>query len=188
MGKLIVFNTVSLDGYFTDENGDMSWAYQGSDDPEYNEFVRGNASGDGMLVFGRITYELMTRYWPTPMAMEQNPNVAERMNSARKIVFSRTLKSADWKNTTLVKTDPAAEIRRLKQDAGADMAILGSGTIVSQVAQERLVDEFQIVVHPIVLGKGRSMFAGVRDRLPVKPMKTRSFHNGKVFMSYSTGL
>ena len=101
MRKLIVFNNVTLDGYFTGADGDMSWAYSGSDDPEFNAFVAGNASGGGQLLLGRITYDLMAGYWPTPIAIKNAPVVAEGMNSMRKVVFSRTLDKAQWNNTRL---------------------------------------------------------------------------------------
>jgi dihydrofolate reductase len=106
MPRLIVFNSVTLDGYFTDKDGDMSWAHRQSD-PEWDEFVEGNASGGGVLVFGRVTYEMMKSFWPTPAALQHFPVVAERMNSLPKVVFSRTLGQADWNNTKLVKDDLA---------------------------------------------------------------------------------
>ena len=82
---------MSLDGYFTDANGDMSWAYNPNKDEEWNAFVANNAKGGGTLLFGRITYELMASYWPTHQASKNNPVVAEGMNRAQKVVFSRTL-------------------------------------------------------------------------------------------------
>src|SRR5713226_8054982 len=99
MRKLIVFNHVTLDGYFVDRNGDMSWAHWVSQDAEWNAFVADNAKGGGVLLFGRITYELMTSYWPTPLAARNDPVVAERMNNLQKVVFSRTLDKASWSNT-----------------------------------------------------------------------------------------
>jgi dihydrofolate reductase len=182
MRKLVVFNHVTLDGYFTDMNGDMSWAH--SDDAEWNAFVADNARGGGVLVFGRITYDLMTSYWPTPLAIENDPVVAERMNNLPKVVFSRTLDKASWNNTKLVNGDPAPEIRKMKQEPGEDMVIFGSGSIVSQLAQEGLIDEYQIVVNPIVLGKGRTMFDGIKEKLTLKLTKTRSFGNGNVLLCY----
>src|SRR6266567_4070656 len=94
MPKLVAFNNVTLDGYFTGRNGDMSWAYAGSEDAEFRNFVADNASGGGVLLFGRITYELMAGYWPTPYALENDPIVADRMNNLPKVVFSRTLEKA----------------------------------------------------------------------------------------------
>ena len=91
MQKLIVFNNVTLDGYFSGVNGDLSWAYSGSDDAEFNAFIADNASGGGELVLGRITYEIMASHWPTPAAIKNDPIVAKGMNSLPKTVFSRTV-------------------------------------------------------------------------------------------------
>ena len=182
MRKLIVFNQVSLDGYFTDRNSDMSWGHK--DDPEWNAFAADNAKGGGVLVFGRITYELMASFWPTPSAIKQFPTVAEGMNNLPKVVFSRTLDKASWSNTKLVKSDMAAEIRKMKKGPGKDMVILGSGSIVSQLTQEGLIDEYQIVVNPVILGAGRTMFDGVKDKLTMKETNSRTFENGNVLLCY----
>ncbi len=182
MRRLMVFNQISLDGYFTDSNGDMSWAHR--QDPEWNEFVAGNASGGGELLFGRITYDLMKSFWPTPAAAEAFPVVAKQMNDLPKVVFSRTIDKARWNNTKLVKDNIAAEVRKMKNEPGMDMVIMGSGSIVSQFAQEGLIDEYQIVVNPIVLGSGRTMFDGIRRPLSLKLTRTRSFGNGNVLMCY----
>jgi dihydrofolate reductase len=185
MRKLVVFNMVSLDGFFVDGKGDMSWAHK--NDAEWNAFVNENASGNGVLVFGRITYELMASYWPTPMALQNSPVVAKGMNDMPKIVFSRTLGKASWSNTKLVKGDLAAEMRRLKYEPGPNMVILGSGSIVSQLAQQDLIDEYQIALSPIVLGHGRTMFEGVKEKLNLKLTKSRTFGNGTVFACYQPG-
>lgn len=159
MRKLIVFNQVSLDGYFTDADGDMSWAHK--QDAEWNAFVAENAKSGGELLF-----------------------VAEQMNNLPKIVFSRTLDKASWNNTKLVGGDLAAEIRKMKNEPGEQMVIMGSGTIVSQLTAEGLIDEYQIAVNPIVLAKGRTMFQGIKRKLNLKRTKTRSFGNGNVLLCY----
>src|SRR5262249_37780380 len=123
---------VSLDGYFVDAKGDMSWAHK--TDEEWTKFASSNASGNGVLLFGRVTYEMMASYWPSPMALKNSPAVAKGMNEMPKIVFSRTLGGVSWNNTTLLKGELAAEVRRLKGEAGPDMVILGSGRIVSPLA------------------------------------------------------
>jgi dihydrofolate reductase len=184
MRKLVVFNSTSLDGYFSDTNGDMSFARKDNPDAEWDAFVAGNASGGGMLLFGRITYELMAGFWPTPLAAENMPVVAERMNNLPKVVFSRTLDKALWNNTKLAKGDMIGEIRKMKKEAGADMAILGSGSIVSQLAPHGLIDEYQIVVIPVVLGKGRTMFDGIKEKVSLSLTRTRTFGNGNVLLCY----
>jgi dihydrofolate reductase len=183
MRKLVVFNNVTLDGYFSGKNGNLSWA-KGHTDPEFNAFVADNAKSGGMLLLGRITYELMTSYWPTPQAKENDSVVAERMNNLPKVVFSRTLDKASWSNTKLVKADMPAEIRKMKSESGKDMTILGSGSIVSQLAQAGLIDEYQMVVNPVVLGEGRTMFDGIKENLALKLTKSRTFGNGTVFLCY----
>jgi dihydrofolate reductase len=136
------------------------------------------------LLFGRITYELMASYWPTPLAKQNMPAVAEGMNRMPKTVFSRTLDKVTWNNTKLLKGDLATEVRKLKNEPGPDIVILGSGSIVSQLAQEGLIDEFQIVVNPIILGKGRTMFDGVKETVTLKLVKSRVFGNGNVVQDY----
>jgi dihydrofolate reductase len=184
MRKLVVFNHVSLDGYFVDENGQMSWARSSAEDVEWNAFVADNAKGESPFLFGRVTYDLMTSYWPTPMAKQHMPSVAERMNKTPKYVFSRTLEKATWNNTTLVKGDLVSAVRKLKAEPGEGLVIFGSGTIVSQLAQENLIDEYQVVANPVILGKGRTMFDGIKEKLSLKLTKTRAFGNGNVFMCY----
>jgi dihydrofolate reductase len=184
MRKVVAFNNVTLDGYFTARNGDMSWAQGAGSEAAWDAFVEGNARGGGVLIFGRITYEMMASYWPTPLAAQHNPVVAERINSGPKIVFSRTLEKASWNNTKLIKGDLPAEVRKMKQEPGADMVILGSGSIVSQLAQEGLIDEYQLVVIPVVIGKGRTLFEGVKEKIPLKLTKPRTFVNGNVLLCY----
>jgi dihydrofolate reductase len=106
------------------------------------------------------------------------------MNDLRKVVFSRTLDQASWNNTKLVKSDMVAVIRKMKKEPGNDMVIMGSGSIVSQLTQQGLIDEYEVVVNPLVLGRGRTMFEGVKEKLNLKLIKTRSFSNGNVFLCY----
>lgn len=184
MQKLIVFNHISLDGYFTDAKGDMSFAHNNIPDAEWDAFVENNAGGGGTLIFGRITYELMASYWPTPLASANMPVVAERMNNLPKVVFSRTLAEASWNNTRLVVSHLTREIRRMKEEPGDGMVILGSGTLVSQLAEEGLIDEYQIVVDPVALGSGRTLFDGMKDKVPLKLKESRTFANGNVLLCY----
>lgn len=183
MRKLTVFNSVSLDGYFTDENNEIDWAHK-SQDKEWTDFVSSNASGDSEMIFGRITYEMMKSYWPTPDASDQMPVVAERMNIAKKIVFSRTLDDADWQNTRIVNGNIEAEVRKLKEQAGPDLIIMGSGSIVQQLTDARLIDEYQFVFVPVTLGAGRTMFEGVKKPVELKRISTREFRNGNILIQF----
>jgi dihydrofolate reductase len=181
MAKLIAFENVSVDGYFTDPKGDMSWAH--SNDPEWNEFTSQNAGGGGRLLLGRITYDLMVSFWPTEQARQMMPDVADAMNNMPKVVFSRSMDHPSWNNTTLIKDDIGGAVRKLKEEPGDDLVILGSGSIVAQLTKEGLIDEYQIIAHPLVLGKGRTLFEDV-DKLNLKRTKTRTFENGNVLSCY----
>lgn len=183
MNKLSVFNSISLDGYFTDQNSDMSWAHQS--DPEFDDFTKENATGGSVrMLFGRVTYELMKSFWPTPQATQMFPEVAKAMNEASKVVFSRTLENADWNNTRLINDNLEDEVRKMKNEGDSDLIIMGSGTIVSQLTRAGLIDEYQFVVVPIVLGKGRTLFEGVTEQVKLKRTRERAFQNGNVFVSY----
>jgi dihydrofolate reductase len=182
MPKLSVFNSVSLDGYFTDAHGDMSWAHR--QDDEWNAFAAENAGGGGVLLFGRVTYELMAAFWPTPAAFDSMPIVAERMRALRKVVFSSTLEQPSWEHTEVVPGDIEDAVRRMKAEPGPDLVILGSGTIVTQLTDARLIDEYQVVVTPVVLGSGRTMFDGVRELMDLRLTGSRTFGNGNVVVWY----
>jgi dihydrofolate reductase len=180
-----MFMHVSLDGYYADADGDMSWGHRGSDDPEWQAFVAGNAASDAALVFGRKTYQMMAGYWPTAAAAQQNPHVAARMNGAPKIVFSRSLQSADWQNTQLIGGDISNAVRKLKAEPGPDLAILGSGSIVGHLAAAALIDDYQIVVNPLALGAGQTLFGDLPAPLELRLTSTRAFANGKVLLCYA---
>ena len=184
MRKLTVFETISLDGYFTDRSGDMSWAHKS--DPEWVEFSSSNAqSGDGALLFGRKTYEMMAGFWPTEMARQRMPKVAEGMNRLPKFVASRTLDPArlPWGNTTVLSGDLAGEVRKLKAGSGSPIVILGSGSVIAELSKHRLIDQYTLVIAPVVLGGGRTPFDGV-DRFEFRRTSARTFENGNVVMIY----
>jgi dihydrofolate reductase len=181
MRRLTVFNLVTLDGYFAGPGGDISWH---NVDEEFQELANAASNSGNTLLFGRITYELMASFWPTPEAIRTDPIVAAGMNAAEKIVFSRTLDKVEWNNTRLVKSDMIAEVRRLIQGSGKDLTVLGSGRIVSQLAQAGLIDEYQVLLNPVVIGKGKTMFEGVQDRFLLKLTKTRVFGNGNILLHY----
>ena len=183
MGRLSVFDQVTLDGYFAGPDGDIGWAHGDADDAEWNDFVSGNASGEGALVFGRITYQMMAGFWRTPEARKAMPVVAEGMNRMPKFVFSRTLDHVDWSNTTVLK-ELVPGMRKLKNESGPDLVILGSGSIVAQLAEEGLIDEYQIVISPVALGKGRTLFDGIRTPVDLKLTQSRTFRNGRIVSWY----
>ena len=181
--KLSVFNNVSLDGFFTDASGDMSWAH--ARDEEWQRFTNENAGGEAEVIYGRKTYEMMASFWPTPQAKQLLPTVAASMNRMRKYVVSRSLEQVEWENSRLIRGDLIAEVRRLKSAPGPGLLIMGSGEIVSQLTQAGLIDHYQLVFVPILLGSGRSLFEGVTARPRLTLEKTRSFGNGNIVAWYS---
>ncbi len=185
MRTITVFNSVSLDGYIADAHGEMKFAQR--DDPEWSAWTAENASAGGELLFGRVTYDLMVRWWPTPAAAKAMPVVAERMNSLAKIVFSRTLAEATWTNTQIIAADIEARVEDLKRQDGPDMVIMGSGSIVAQLTSAGLIDSYTIVVTPVVLGAGRTMFNGVEPNVTLDLVEARPFSNGNVVLTYGRG-
>ena len=181
MRKLRVFESISVDGYFCDARGDMSWAHAGRADAEFAAWVGGNASGGGELLFGRKTYQMMEAFWPTPAAAQQMPIVAKGMNAARKYVASRTIQPT-WNNTVLLKGDLVKAVRALKASDGPGIAVLGSGDVAVQLGEAGLVDEYQFVIIPVALAGGRTVFAkGGKLRL----VEQRAFACGNVVVTYA---
>jgi dihydrofolate reductase len=182
MRKLRVFESISVDGYFCDAGGGMSWAHAGRDDAEFAAWVSGNASGGGELLFGRKTYQMMEAFWPTAMAAEQMPVVAKGMNAARKYLASTTIQPT-WTNTQLLKGDLFTAVRALKASDGPDVTVLGSGNVVAQLGAAGLVDAYQLVIIPVALGGGRTLFTAGRQ---LRLVEERAFPCGNVVVTYAT--
>lgn len=181
MRKLSAFVFISLDGYYQGAKGDISWhQHAGEADAQAVKMLKQGHT----LVFGRKTYELMASYWPSALAQANDAKVAAGMNAASKIVFSRKLKSVSWKGTTLLKGDLIQLVKTLKAGKGKELTILGSGEIVRQLAQAGLIDEFGILVNPVVLGKGTPLFAGMKQPLALKLKSSKAFKNGSLMLTY----
>lgn len=181
MRNVLFFMLVSLDGYFAGPNGEIDWH---NVDEEFNEFSTEQLGSVDTLLFGRVTYQGMASYWPTPVAMANDPIIAEKMNMISKIVFSRTLEKADWNNTRLIKANVAEEVTKLKQQPGKDLIIFGSSDLAVSFTQMGLIDEYRIMVSPVVLGDGQPLFKGINQKLNLKLLKTRTFSNGNVLHYY----
>ena len=171
----------TLDGYLEGPNSDISWH---NVDDEFNDYAIDLLNNVDALLFGRVTYELMASYWPTTVALTNDPIVAGKMNSLSKFVFSRTLKKAEWNNTRLIKENVAEEVLKLKHQSGKDLAIFGSSDLALTLLPHNLLDEFRIFVNPIVLGGGKPLFEGISTRLDLKLLNTRTFRNGNVLLYY----
>ena len=181
MRKLLSFMVVTLDGYYEGPDGEFDWP---NVDDEFNEFAISQLNDIDTLVFGRATYEGMASYWPTPAALEDDPAIADRMNSIPKVVFSSTLDSADWENSTLVTANAAEAIAELKRQPGRDLAMFGSPTLTASLIEQGVVDELRVMVQPILLGGGKSLFSALRRRVPVELERTTVFRSGNVLLHY----
>jgi dihydrofolate reductase len=179
MGKIILFNMVTLEGFFSGLNGEIDWHHT---DDEFDHFAAEQLSSVDTLLFGRITYEGMASYWTTEAALINDPIVAEQMNSLSKIVVSRTLEKADWQNTTLLRD--AEALRQLKEQSGKDLMIFGSARLSTSLTHLGLIDEYRIMVNPVILGEGIPLFSGVNEQLPLKLLITRAFRSGNVLLIY----
>jgi dihydrofolate reductase len=182
MRKVFLFNLTTLDGFFEGPNQDISWH---NVDEEFNEFAIDQLNEIGTLLFGRVTYQAMASYWPTESAIKDDPVVAGLMNSLPKIVFSKTLDKAEWNNSRLVNDNAAEEVSKLKQQAGKDIAIFGSSNLAVTLAESGLIDEYRIIVNPVFLGQGTSLLKGIKEKLNLKLLRTRTFKSGNVLLYYA---
>lgn len=181
MGKLIMWNLVTLDGSF---EGSKPW------DLEWHNFVWGEElekfsleqlRAAEMLIFGRKTYEGMAAYWPTA---EGEGEVAEFMNRIQKVVFSRTLKTADWANTRVMGGAAEAEIRQLKAGAEKDLFLFGSADFAASLMKAGLIDEYRLCVTPVVLGGGSPLFKTLPQPVRFELVETRPLKSGAVILTY----
>ena len=156
MRKLIMWNIITLDGYFEGEkNWDLSF-HNTVWGPELEKLSLEQLRSADYLVFGRVTYEGMSAYWRK--AEGENNEIARLMNSIPKLVFSRTLKEVDWNNSTLIDKNASAEISRLKAEGGKDMYVFGSADLSTTFINDDLFDEYRIGIAPVILGSGRPLF------------------------------
>ncbi len=181
MRRILAFLVTTVDGYYEGPNQELDWPVV---DEELNEFGLEQLDEVDTLLFGRVTYEGMASYWPTPAAEQDDPRVAAKMNGLPKVVVSRTLDKAEWANTRLVKDDVAEELTKLKRQPGKDIAVFGSSDLTVSLLRMGLVDELRIMVHPVVLGGGKSLFRTATERIGLKLVKTRPFRSGSVMLFY----
>jgi dihydrofolate reductase len=181
MRKIILFNMMTLDGYFEGPNHSLDWH---NVDAEFNDFAQDQLHSVDMLIFGRKTYDLMVSYWMTSAALSDDPVIANLMNTKPKIVFSKTMAKAEWNNTRLISENIKEEIEKLKQSVGKDLIIMGSANLASTFQQLDLIDEYRIFINPIVLGQGTPLFRQPSERLNLKLIKTKAFNSGNVLLYY----
>lgn len=189
MRKIVVFNLVSVDGYFAGKDGNIDWHQV---DDEFNKFAIEQTSEFGTLIFGATTFKIFEDFWPKvvtdPGASEDDRKVAQIIDDAKKIVFSRKLKEVTWKNTKVFDKITPENVIEWKSREGDDAVIFGSGQIIAQFTKLGLIDEYRLMVNPVILGEGKNMFDGVFET-KLKLIKTREFKNGNILLYYTpTGL
>ena len=184
MKKLIASIFLSVDGFIVGPNEDMGWVMNNFND-EMGKYAGNLQSTMSAILLGRVTYQIMANAWP--MMTEETSPGAERMNNVPKIVFSRTLDKVEWgkwNNARLVKNNEAEEVTRLKEQPGGDMVIYGSANLVQNFTQLGLIDEYQLLVHPVLLGSGKPLFKGISKPMNLKLLRTESYKNGVVVLYY----
>jgi dihydrofolate reductase len=179
MRKVIMWNLVTLEGFF---EGRKSWEIDWHEyvwGEELEQFSIEQLKSAGMLLFGRVTYEGMAGYWPS-----QKGEIADFMNSIPKVVFSRTLERAEWNNTRLVKENAEEEVVKLKQQPGKDLFIFGSADLSSMLIRHGLIDEIRLAVVPVILGAGNPLFKPSPDRMRMKLLEAKPLKSGCVILRY----
>jgi dihydrofolate reductase len=180
MGKVVVSSLVSLDGFTEASNREFVPPEPSPDLFRY--FIEPNLSRSGIFIYGRITYEFMVGYWTSP---EADAAEAARLAARRKYVFSRTLTEANWGKVTLSRGDDlAGDVAAMRRETDKDLFILGSATLVNAFVRAGLIDEFRLLVNPIVLGGGTPLFQGGFDRFRLKLVEAQPFDSGAVLLTY----
>lgn len=194
--QILMFNRVTADGYFAAPDGSLQWTVP---DAEMDQEATGGMPGTDTVLFGRRTYELFEQFWPRAAEepeTAQDPHDPKRrspeiramaifFNQVTKLVFSRTLKEVTWKNTRLLHEFDPREIEAMKKQPGKDMIIFGSGSIVSQLTEHGLIDDYRFVVNPILLGNGRELVSGVSKSLKLKLLEQKAYRSGNVMLRYA---
>jgi dihydrofolate reductase len=177
MPKLILWDMLSLDGFFEGPNkGDIDWFVY---DDELEKYVLETQSNVGALLFGRTTYELMAAYWPAAEGQ-----IADFMNRVPKLFHSTTLRAVEWNNSRLVRDNVSEEVSRLKQGPGGEIFCFGSADFASTLINEDLVDEYRIGINPVLLGSGVPFFKGSDSRHSLKLVDTKPLKSGVVILHY----
>lgn len=183
MRKIVMFNRITLNGYFAGPDGEIDWFIH---DPEVDRALHASMDADTMLL-GRLTYQLFAAYWPqvpsNPEASDEDRVLASELNQMTKVVFSRTLQRVTWENTMLLQDGLVDEARKMKGDEGGDIVIFGSGTLVKQLSAAGLIDEHLIVVTPVILESGMPLFEDVR-REELELLDAKGFATGNVLLHY----
>ncbi len=177
MRRVIASNLMSLDGYFERPNKEFNWFVP---DEDFLEYAKKLLRSVDTILFGRITYLHMAAYWPQAAPDE----IARKMNGLSKVVFSKTLEKAEWSNSRLVHGDAAQEVAKMKKAAGGDIVIFGSAQLAASLLEAGQIDEYRVIIDPILLGAGNLLFANIKQTIKLNLLGTQTLRSGVVILSY----
>ena len=194
--KIVVFDRISADGYFSAAEGALDWAVP---DADLDKGAAGKLGDSDTMLFGRRTYDMFESFWPHVLkdpATAPDPHnpgrhtpemrsLAEWINAAKKIVFSKTRGEVSWTNSELRRDIVPREIEALKAQPGKTIMLFGSGSVVSRLSELGLIDEYQLVVCPVLLGGGRSLVSGMAGRVSLELLEARPFPSGNVMLRFA---
>ncbi len=182
MRKIVFSINMTLDG-FADHKAAIA-------DNELHDFFTNLLDDAGTVLLGRKTYEMMASYWPfadqDPKSTKSELKFADKYNNISKLVFSKTLKDVKWNNAALAKSNLIDEVLKLKNQKGKAV-FAGSLSIASALAEKNLIDEYWLLIHPIVLGKGKPLFENLKSRINLKLIETKTLGSGVVVLHYQKG-
>jgi len=188
MRKIIVSEFYSLDGLMSDPHDQMDWI-TGTFNDEMGKYESGLYDSADTLLLGRTTYKIFEGYWPTaasnPATSQGDIEMAHKINNITKIVFSHSMEDVSWENSKLLKEIKPEEIIKLKQKAGKNILVIGSSTIVQQLTNLGLIDEYHLLLHPVVLGSGKPLFKDIGQKHDLKLLEAKAFKNGVVMLRYA---
>ena len=181
MRTLASFIVTSVDGFYEGPSGEFDWAIVNQ---EFNDFAVHQLDEADTLGFGRATYEHMAAYWPTEQAHVNDPAITSRMNTKPKVVFSTSLDDVAWSATTVARGDAVEQARAIKAATGGELLIIGSAHLTASLAEAGVLDELRIMISPILIGQGRSLFEDLKDRVSLTLLGVRPFDSGNVLLTY----
>jgi dihydrofolate reductase len=177
MRKIVMWNMITLDGFFSDPGGDLGWFVF---DDELGKYIDDTQDEADTILFGRKTYQMMADYWPSTEG-----TIAQFMNSVEKIVVSKTLDRADWNNASLVKDKVPEEMAKLKHLKGKDIRLIGSADLASTLIEHDLIDEYRLAINPVVLGSGIPLFKQSVRKLDLKLLQSQTLKSGVAILHYA---
>ncbi len=188
MRKIIVSEFYTLDGLMSDPQDQMDWV-TGSFNDEMGKYESDLYDSADTLLLGRTTYKIFEGYWPNAASNPATPpgdiEMAHKINKITKIVFSHSMEGVEWKNSKLLKEINPEEIVKLKKEKGKNILVVGSASIVQQLTNLGLIDEYHLLVHPVVMGNGKPLFKDIRQKHDLKLLEAKTFHNGVVMLRYT---